>query len=1168
MHLATSSAPPISSLAQWIYQTLGYSHWCVKTRQRGNTLHILLEAQPSPRPDEVLEPLIRACLEQDFLAYLPQDRSPVYRLMVYGRDTSQAQAQWKVPLHLNQLDRHLALIRQTHPKPPQPSSKESSGTPREGKVAPGLSGESAVPTVSLDPVTDRQAQSSPETQDDRQSSSTPGGTNLQGTVARATGATQTLTPPLSKAEEPPLPITPASTLIVSNRSLARQGNPEAIAYYLSEILSGLGIAVQVQAKTLQQGKGLTTGLTLGRVQRLHILCESPYSLDPAILAEPLTERLRDLDLRGFRDAAVISRVQGETETDWVLRVDLTPPEEMLRDRARWGDVPALEALLDRHLVNQGIKTQVELQEKTLHLFCKSQAHPPLPPHQPSIMEAIRPLLQSLAPQSIHAAMVYGLRPGLEGILEQSAPLWVDWLSLPASQHPDLAPTVQELAEQGDLAAVTFLIDRLLNPNLQQQLTTGGIQVYLRRKRDLLHIMCDSPTCPHQASVAKPVIHLVRQLRLPRVAGVRIYGRRSGQKDPLWSQGVDFIPRQRTVPEATPDFAASAQHLGDLLTASTQTLGLGQEETEEDLLAPETGVLVALGQALGDVTGGLRRLLIRSQLCLALDQDVAAGLTDLGQVTESRSSGWFTIKALGIWASLGLLSTLLTDLSLGSVIQGLATTDTPNPDDRASQLEARLASLTPSDPQINTPLGRRSPGPDPSDNGFIALDPDPLPLVSALKPQPLSPNALGHHWQANPNYPSFDNDLLDQKMQLLQTRLLERGVPDVLIVGSSRALRGIDPQVLSQELQRLGYPDLNIFNFAINGSTAQVVDLQLRQILTPEQMPQLIIWADGARAFNSGRQDVTYNTLSKSPGYKSVAEGVVPPLLEPIVPETVALDPALSDPLPPKRPTWHMTAPQAWNPELVDQVGGMSMVYGERDRLKEWLLVSAASYLPSLDVPGVLQREDPADPLAVDPLDPEFSGIADAPEGEGYLDDGGFVALSTQFNPATYYEKYARVTGDYDRDYANFRITGDQEDALANLMTFVADQGIPLVFVNLPLTAEYLDPVRLDYEQEFSELLYDLQGQGQLLLRNLVDLWPWAVENFSDPSHLNRYGAAIVSTHLAQDPMIPWPSYRNEDSPTPTPETVNNPDVTPEKSPTPDDTGIGLEGRSQPSLDVP
>jgi hypothetical protein len=36
------------------------------------------------------------------------------------------------------------------------------------------------------------------------------------------------------------------------------------------------------------------------------------------------------------------------------------------------------------------------------------------------------------------------------------------------------------------------------------------------------------------------------------------------------------------------------------------------------------------------------------------------------------------------------------------------------------------------------------------------------------------------------------------------------------------------------------------------------------------------------------------------------------------------------------------------------------------------------------------------------------------------------------------------------------------------------------------------------------------------------LWPEVRSSFSDPSHLNRYGAIKVSQRLAQDPMIPWP----------------------------------------------
>jgi hypothetical protein len=91
----------------------------------------------------------------------------------------------------------------------------------------------------------------------------------------------------------------------------------------------------------------------------------------------------------------------------------------------------------------------------------------------------------------------------------------------------------------------------------------------------------------------------------------------------------------------------------------------------------------------------------------------------------------------------------------------------------------------------------------------------------------------------------------------------------MIVGSSRALRGVDPVALRKELAAMGYEDISIFNFGINGATAQVVDLVIRQVLEPDQLPRLIIWADGARAFNSGRVDVTFNAIVASPGYRDL-----------------------------------------------------------------------------------------------------------------------------------------------------------------------------------------------------------------------------------------------------------------------------------------------------------
>uniref|UniRef100_A0ACD5GW23 Uncharacterized protein n=1 Tax=Desertifilum tharense IPPAS B-1220 TaxID=1781255 RepID=A0ACD5GW23_9CYAN len=54
---------------------------------------------------------------------------------------------------------------------------------------------------------------------------------------------------------------------------------------------------------------------------------------------------------------------------------------------------------------------------------------------------------------------------------------------------------------------------------------------------------------------------------------------------------------------------------------------------------------------------------------------------------------------------------------------------------------------------------------------------------------------------------------------------------MLIVGSSRALRGIDPVALREALAAQGYADVSVYNFGVNGATAQVVDLIVRRILT-------------------------------------------------------------------------------------------------------------------------------------------------------------------------------------------------------------------------------------------------------------------------------------------------------------------------------------------------
>jgi hypothetical protein len=1069
--------------------------------------------------------------------------------MLYGRQSQQKQPLWKTPIQLNQLDHYLALL----PTPEPSVGKADLTGAGNDSIGPG---------------------NAPANSPERHGEPLGANSNLElDSQPRQSQGTRIL-----RAENT---LNPGAALVVSNRSLARQGKSDAIAHYLSETLSTLGVAVQVHAtvhaKTILADPNPLQG-NLNRTQRLQITCESPYSLDPAVVAEPIAQRLRNLDLQDFYDAAVVSQVQGEIKPEWILRVDLTPPEEMLRELARWGDLSALRYLINQTLASQQVQVELELKERTLHGFCRrfdaktddaktdsqvdfspeaTSIYPLSPGLGPEIgqlpkaqiITTLAPLLQSLAPQGIHAVMVYGL-PGSDEVLPElgstasvgtPAPDWVDWFGLPGAHHGELAPTPQELAEDGDLAAVAFLINRLLNPDLPGQLATGGIRVRLRQKGDLLHVMCDGPTCPRQMEVGQVVGNLVKQLRLPHTAGVRIYGRRAGEQRPLWTYPVDFIPRQRFVSEARPEFSASADHVGDLLSLS--------EEAPQELEEAE----VTLTKAIGEVLDWGRGLLIRSQLCVQIEAKAPQSLAPSPQEVSPQSSSpkkswtdrwtnrWTQSVPPGLvlgtaWTTLGVLLAIFADVFLGTrLLQEAEAEANAAPEltditpevirldpQAAAQQEAALPPIE-SDPFATLEFNNSSTFA--ADTEGIPFETDtfaetpvtPFPFETLVQATPLATVSSVASLGDIPDYPAFNNPLLDQKLALYQQYLLEDGPPDVLIMGSSRALRGIDPQVLAEHLQSLGYSELEVFNFAVNGSTAQVVDLQLRHLLKPNQLPQLVIWADGARAFNSGRPDITYNAIAASEGYEQIVAGTLPALM---TPEPEVEEPQDSQYQSIELPEKISIDFDQW---LTDKVGLLSSVYQQRERFKQGLNKFLADRLPAAPVPPPDDETIVLDSVEAipDTNDPEFSRIPDAPEGEGGIQTNGFLPLSLQFNPATYYQKYARVQGQYDNDYKNFRLEGEQLEALGTLLDYLDFYQVPVVFVNLPLTNDYLDPVRRDYEEVFQDQMYTLMLEKELVFRELSELWPDEVGNFSDPSHLNRYGAYGVSIHLAEDPLIPW-----------------------------------------------
>lgn len=332
---------------------------------------------------------------------------------------------------------------------------------------------------------------------------------------------------------------------------------------------------------------------------------------------------------------------------------------------------------------------------------------------------------------------------------------------------------------------------------------------------------------------------------------------------------------------------------------------------------------------------------------------------------------------------------------------------------------------------------------------------------------------------SPDFPSspeprFNSDRLNEHLKRYLGQLaIAQHPPDILIVGSSRALQGVDPEVLEQALQTKGYRNVSVYNFGINGATAQVVDFLVRQLLTPDQLPRLILWADGARAFNSGRVDRTMEAIAASPGYKHLQAGIRP------------TSPPIS----------RRTFPTCGDQELP---------------LMAFRVVNSVQSCPFSFIPRFRQKSARSPRLT--------------PRNPTILNERGFLPIASQFNPSIYYQNHPRIPGRYDGDYQNFDLAGSQAIATANLLKFTQAQNIPLIFVNLPLTPHYLDSARLESETQFQHHLQQWQKQG-LIVANLLDPQKFAdlqqPHYFQDPSHINRYGAADVSRQLAQTSQIPW-----------------------------------------------
>ncbi|MCY7366569.1 MAG: DUF1574 family protein [Chamaesiphon sp.] len=776
-----------------------------------------------------------------------------------------------------------------------------------------------------------------------------------------------------------------TTLIQSVSSNSASAQQRLIFQALTQVLTPIGVLFKFSVEHHPQSPAATADseqTILQSVQipplkyRLWVRCHAQKSLDCQILAEPLAKVLRGIDLQEFQTAIVeFSRFSGGTATksayrvpDWRLKIDLTPPTVRLRNWARWGDVQSISKLLNLALADKEIQVSAALKDLTLQLFCTlTNPRTAKSPSKKIVVDTIAPLLISFAPQGIQGATIHGV---LSGRQVDTSRAWIHWLDLPGLGNPQFSPTPIILAARGDQDALNFILERLLNPDLEQCFAIGGIHLSLLRRQHLIHVMSESPICPIQSQVTTTVVKVIKQLAWPEIRGVRIHGRIAGQSTTQWTYGVDFSQ----APLELPPVAVEHQFVVEPLLPK-----IGWSERISKYLVG-TGIWKHQFRSLGN-----------NQL-----------------VYEPR----FRWERSLLLLLVGLGFVIASDLMIGS---GL----TPN--QLASESSEKTVQL------------------------------------------------------------SFNNYLLEQKLAQYQNICTQQGVPDILIVGSSRALRGVDPAVFRTK------SNLQVYNFGINGATAQVVDLILRQLLKSEQLPKTVIWADGSRAFNSGRIDRTYETIASSSGYRKLAR-------------TAGFNHSNSPLL--QAQSFFQNAYQDVATAIDLQLSEISPAYHYRDQLKDLVRTSLPVMAQLADGDNSNSSYDPA-----------------ASINDRDVNADGFLPLKLQFDPSSYYQKYAKITGDSDGDYADFQLQDHQDIALHQTIDLLKSNRISLVFVNLPLSDIYLDKYRRQYEIIFKQYMQKMMDSNQLTFIDMDGLLNTRYDHFSDPSHLNQAGAVAVSEYLTQTKAI-------------------------------------------------
>ena len=130
----------------------------------------------------------------------------------------------------------------------------------------------------------------------------------------------------------------------------------------------------------------------------------------------------------------------------------------------------------------------------------------------------------------------------------------------------------ELAKQGDVKAIAFLLNRQLQPK--------GITATVSRQDSCLQVMLEAARVPNQQVLTEWIHKSIIRLGVTSLEQINIYGRQTGVKVPAWNQKFELV--KQSPPVTAPTEVKSAKSK----TTNPTQLSIGIFRDRQRLSSPE------------------------------------------------------------------------------------------------------------------------------------------------------------------------------------------------------------------------------------------------------------------------------------------------------------------------------------------------------------------------------------------------------------------------------------------------------------------------------------------------------------------------------------------------------------------------------------------------------